>query len=326
DAPTQGPETMIDLIAPTKGSEVFLGKGRGYRYLSGQSAGADQDSLNQAYILVAVEVKDKQVKNIQVVQHKEDTPYIKKANPFLVKQVLKDKGLEESKRSIEEKSGVIYDTVSGATLSSNGILEGIEEAIKEARLRGSLGKDFGEIKDPAEKPPTPPVPPTPIIPPTPPVPPTPIIPPTPPVPPAPIIPPTPPVPPTSEYQSYFGLGKGYRYEEGQKQGKSPEELLSTLLKVEVVVKDKKIEKIQVVTHQEDKLYMKMVNPYLVNKMKETEAIEGIAKEVSEKKGTHYDQISGATKSGNAISQATVAAVKEAIKAGALENGYGGVMK
>ena len=99
----------------------------GKKFKDGTYVGSGQ-GYNGA-IHVKVTIAKGKISKIKVTDHKEDQPYMKKAMT-LIKTIIK-------------KQSIAVDTVSGATFSSNGIIDGIKEALKKA-----VTKDSPELNTP----------------------------------------------------------------------------------------------------------------------------------------------------------------------------------
>lgn len=88
--------------APALKDGVYIGKAKGY---------ADD-------IVVKVEISSGKIKNVQIVEHHDDSP---------------GESLEKIPRAIVKKgSPDKIDAVTGATFTSNGIIDAVKDALKKA--------------------------------------------------------------------------------------------------------------------------------------------------------------------------------------------------
>ncbi len=173
---------------------TYLGYGNGY---GGQ-------------LKLSVTIQDGKISDIKVIKHNEDLIYYNQAKIIINKMLNGDKDI---------------DVISGATRSSNGIIDAINDA-----LRKSGSKDKNIIKKPVS-PSKPIAPDKPVKPVNPDKPNKPI---------KPIIPENPKVDVTKKLKdgTYEGIGEGYN---------GP-------IKLNVTIKDGKISKIDVISHNEDRIY------------------------------------------------------------------------
>lgn len=125
----------------TKKQTVKPGSGT-VPYINGTYYGTGEGRNGE--IKVKLTIKNKKIVSIVVVSHKEDAPYFTKAKKILT-MVLK-------------KQSAKVDAVSGATLSSNGLIEAIENALDAAKkatdAKNNIQKPDDSKKDdtPSEKP------------------------------------------------------------------------------------------------------------------------------------------------------------------------------
>lgn len=104
----QKKNTKKQVVKPGSGSVPYI---NGTYYGTGEGRNGE--------IKVKLTIKNKKIVSLVVVSHKEDTPYFAKAKKILT-MVLK-------------KQSAKVDAVSGATLSSNGLIEAIENALNAAK-------------------------------------------------------------------------------------------------------------------------------------------------------------------------------------------------
>ena len=125
----------------TKKQTVKPGSGT-VPYINGTYYGTGEGRNGE--IKVKLTIKNKKIVSLVVVSHKEDAPYFAKAKKILT-MVLK-------------KQSAKVDAVSGATLSSNGLIEAIENALDAAKkatdAKNNTQKPDDSKKDdtPSEKP------------------------------------------------------------------------------------------------------------------------------------------------------------------------------
>lgn len=123
--------------AKTKDKKKVVKPGSGtVPYVNGTYYGTGEGRNGE--IKVKLTIKNKKITSVVVVSHKEDAPYFAKAKEILTK-VLK-------------KQSAKVDAVSGATLSSNGLIEAIENALDAAKKATEKKENPTPTKKPESQP------------------------------------------------------------------------------------------------------------------------------------------------------------------------------